>query len=96
MVENHGRGTDILQELHALLNKIMPLSTRLRSTAESIRTLKEHFESLRARKMYTERHSTQILNEFRGYEIKAEGHLASVALLERRIQETVGLVSILP
>jgi hypothetical protein len=93
MPENHGRGTDILQELHALLNKIMPISTRLRSTAGTITSLKTLYESLRLKKLHTERHSMRILDELRAYEINTEGHLASVALLERRVQETVTLVS---
>ncbi|KAE8450330.1 hypothetical protein EG329_006758 [Mollisiaceae sp. DMI_Dod_QoI] len=93
-VENHGRGTDILQELHGLLNKILPISPRLRSTLATLSSLKTLYEILRGKKLYTEHHSIRILDELKAYETHTEGHLTSVALLEKRIQETVGLLAV--
>lgn len=93
MTENHRKGTDILQNLHALLNKIMPITPRLCSTLATITALRTLYETLRGKKLYTERDSIRILDELRAYEAHSQGHLATVALLERRVQETVGLVS---
>lgn len=46
------------------------------------------------KKLYSEHYSTKILGELKAYETRTEGHLTSVALLEKRIQETVSLVSL--
>lgn len=92
--QNHERGTDILQELHSLLNKIMPISPRLRSTIGTISSLKTLYETLRRKELYAKHHSIQILDELKAYETHAGGHLASVTLLEKKVQETVGLVSL--
>lgn len=87
MMENHGRGTDILQELHAILNKIMPISPRLRSTLGTVISLKTLYETLRQKQIYSEHHSMHMLDELRAYESNTEGHLASVTLLEKKVQE---------
>ncbi|KAF8859385.1 hypothetical protein BDZ45DRAFT_361920 [Acephala macrosclerotiorum] len=92
--QNHERGTDILQELHSLLNKIMPISPRLRSTLGTISSLRTLYGTLRRENLYTEHHSVQILDELKTYEIHTEGHLASVALLEKKVQETVSLLAV--
>lgn len=93
VMENHGRGTDILQELHFILNKILPLLPRLRSTLGTVTSLKTLYETLRRKQLYSESHSTQILDELRAYETHTQGHLASVTLLEKKVEETVSLVS---
>ncbi|KUJ23542.1 uncharacterized protein LY89DRAFT_185482 [Mollisia scopiformis] len=91
---DHTKGTEIMQRLHALLMKISPITPRLRSTIGTVTALKTLYETLRRKTLYTERHSVKILDELKTYEAHAEGHLATVALLEKKIQETVGLLAV--
>jgi hypothetical protein len=89
----YGRGTDTLQSLHSLLEKVLPLSPRLRSTLVTVTSLKTLCETLRGKGLYEELHSIKMLDELRAYEVHTNGHLSSIALLEKRIQEILSLVS---
>jgi hypothetical protein len=89
---HYGRGTDTLQGLHSLLEKVLPLSPRLRSTLATVKSLKSLYETLQRQGLYGELHSIKILDELRSYEVHTHGHIATVALLEKRIQEILSLV----
>jgi hypothetical protein len=90
---HYGRGTDTLQGLHSLLEKVVPLSPRLRSTLATVTSLKTFYEPQGERVPSKEANSLNLLDELRSYEVHINGHLASVALLEKRIQEILSLVS---
>jgi hypothetical protein len=91
--EHYKRGTDTLQNLHSLQDKILPLCPRLRSTLATVISLKTLFETLRRKSLYEELHSIKILDELRAYEVFLDGHISSVELLEKRVQEILSLVS---
>jgi hypothetical protein len=91
--EHYGRGTDTLQSLHSLQDKTLPLSPRLRSTLATIISLNTLFETLCRKSLYAEPHSTKILDELRAYEVFINGHISSVELLEKRVQEILSLVN---
>jgi hypothetical protein len=91
--ERYGRGTDTLQSLHSLQDKILPISPRLRSTLATVISLNTLLEALRRKSLYEEPHSTKILDELRAYEVFINGHISSVELLEKRVQEILSLVS---
>jgi hypothetical protein len=91
--EHYRRGTDTLQNLHSLQDKILPLCPRLRSTLATVISLKTLFETLRGKSLYEELHSIKILDELRAYEVFINGHISSVELLEKRVQEILSLVS---
>ena len=91
--ERYGRGTDTLQSLHSLQDKILPLSPRLRSTLATVISLNTLLETLRRKSLYAEPHSTKILDELRAYEVFINGHISSVELLEKRVQEILSLVN---
>jgi hypothetical protein len=91
--EHYERGTDTLQSLHSLQDKILPLSPRLRSTLATIISLNTLFETLCRKSFYAEPHSTKILDELRAYEVFINGHISSVELFEKRVQEILSLVS---
>jgi hypothetical protein len=89
---HYGRGTDTLQGLHSLLEKVLPLSPRLRSILATVTSLKILYQTLQRQGLYKELHPIKILDELRSYEVHTTGHLASIALLEKRIQEILSLV----
>jgi hypothetical protein len=91
--EHYRRGTDTLQNLHSLQDKILPLCPRLRSTLATVISLETFFETLRRKSLYEELHSIKILDELRAYEVFINGHISSVELLEKRVQEILSLVS---
>jgi len=91
---NYGRGTDTLQDLHSLLEKVLPLSPRLKSTLSTVISLKTLYETLWGKGNFEELHSVKMFDELRAYETHINGHLASVALLEKRVQEILGLLSV--
>jgi len=91
--DHYGRGTDTLQSLHSLQDKILPLSPRLRSTLATVISLNTLLETLRRKSLYEEPHSSKILDELRAYEVFINGHISSVELLEKRVEEILSLVS---
>jgi hypothetical protein len=91
--EHYETGTDTLQNLHSLQDKILPLCPRLRSTLATVISLKTLFETLRRKSLYEELHSIKVLDELRAYEVFINGHISSVELLEKRVQEILSLVS---
>ncbi|PMD57524.1 uncharacterized protein K444DRAFT_644408 [Hyaloscypha bicolor E] len=91
---HYGRGTDTLQGLHSLLEKVLPLSPRLRSTLATVKSLKSLYETLQRQGLYGELHSIKILDELRSYEVHTHEHIATVALLEKRIQEILSLLAV--
>jgi len=90
---NYARGTDTLQDLHSLLEKVLPLSPRLKSTLSTIISLKTLYETLWGKEYCEELYSVKMMDELKAYETHTNGNLASVALLEKRVQEILGLVS---
>jgi hypothetical protein len=89
----YGRGTETLQDVHNLQDKLLPLTPRLRSTLAIINSLKGYIKNLRERQLCTEELYVDIKNELEFYDVSLNGHLTSAALLEKRVQEILNLVS---
>jgi hypothetical protein len=88
----YGRGTDTLQDLHNLQDKVLPLLPRLRSTLATIASLKTYNQTLRSEESCKGELSVEIADELEYYDVQVNGHLASVTLLEKRVQEILNLV----
>ncbi|KAG0651758.1 hypothetical protein D0Z07_1903 [Hyphodiscus hymeniophilus] len=90
----YGRGTETLQDLHNLQDKVLPLSPRLRSTLATVNSLKLYVETLRAKDICNEELASDFKGELECYDVLLDGHLSSVALLEKRIQEILNLLGV--
>ncbi|KAH6679448.1 hypothetical protein B0J14DRAFT_297870 [Halenospora varia] len=88
----HGRGTNTLQSLHNLQDKVSPLFARLRSTLRTVASLKRYKKSLNNSNNSIPAQTKEILGELESYETSLHGNLASVTLLERRTQEILNLL----
>jgi hypothetical protein len=88
-----GKGIDTLQDLYSLQDKALPLAPRLGSTLATVNSLKLYIETLRRKGYCQEDLSYEILDELESYDVILNGHLASIALLEKRTQEILNLVS---
>lgn len=66
---------------------------RLRSTLATVNSLKVYIETLRRRECCKEELSVEIIDELESYDVLLNGHLTSVALLEKRVHEILNLVS---
>lgn len=91
--EHYSTGFNTLQDLHDLQDKVLPLSSRLRSTLATIVCLKEMNQLFREKGLLEVDQLDEMANEVRSYETRMHGHLASVELLEKRVQEILKLVS---
>ena len=89
----YGRGTDTLQNLHNLQDKVLPLSPRLKSTLATVNSLKAYTKTLQRNQCCAEEMFVEMNDELKAYEVLLSGHLASVALLEKRVHEILNLVS---
>jgi hypothetical protein len=87
------KGLTFLQDLHDLQDRVLPLASRLRSTLTTIVSLKEMNQLFRKKEVLEVHQLDQMANELRSYETRVKGHLASVELLEKRVQEILKLVS---
>jgi hypothetical protein len=88
------RGADTLQSLHNLQDKVLPLSAKLQSTLRTVAGLSNCTDAF-SNNDQANSSSQMILDEFRAYETSIDGHLDSVALLEKRVQEILNWVSLL-
>jgi hypothetical protein len=89
---HYKRGLETLQNLHNLEDKVLPLAPRLRSMLATVTSLRE-YESLFFSDASNEKSQPVIVaDELRSYETRIHGHLASVELLEKRVQEILKLV----
>jgi hypothetical protein len=87
------KGLTFLQDLHDLQDRVLPLASKLRSTLTTIVSLKEMNQLFRKKEVLEVHQLDQMANELRSYETRVKGHLASVELLEKRVQEILKLVS---
>ena len=82
-----------MQDLHSLQDKVLPLTPRLRSTLATVTLLKKYNETLRKSACCKEALYVEIADELESYDVQLNGNLASVTLLEKRVQEILNLVS---
>jgi len=83
-----------MQDLHSLQDKVLPLAPRLRSTLATVTSLKKYNETLRSSGCCKEALYVEIADELESYDVQLNGHLASVTLLEKRVQEILNLLGV--
>jgi hypothetical protein len=90
---HHKRGLETLQSLHNLEDKVSPLSPRLDSMLATVKSLRDNEDVFFPEVAKSKVQPVIIADELRSYETRLQGHLASVELLEKRVQEILKLVS---
>ncbi|KAH8592626.1 hypothetical protein B0O99DRAFT_653773 [Bisporella sp. PMI_857] len=81
-------------DLHNLQDKVLPLSLRLRSTLSTILSLKTYYEAIFNNGCSEKQKAVEIVDELHAYDVFLNGHLSSVALLEKRVQEILNLLRV--
>jgi hypothetical protein len=89
---HYKRGLETLQSLHNLEDKVLPLSPRLHSLQATVVSLREHEDIFFSGVSKEKGQPVIVADELRSYETRLHGHLASVELLEKRVQEILKLV----